>query len=186
MPGLEVVAITALTLLLAELGDKTQLAAVALASQGRSLTSFASSTLGFITANLLTIPLGQALRMLIPQRLIGAVAGALFLVAGLVTLLKRSEESSGECGFARGFTLMFLAELGDKTNLATLAIAASTGALLEVVAGLVLAAVVLMGIATSLGSFLCKVIPRVVMRKTSGALFTIVGIAMLLSQILGS
>lgn len=175
----EVAAATAATVALAELGDKTQLAAITLSARGRPFTAFTASTLGFVAANLVAAALGCALRVALPIELVGAVAGAAFIAAGLASLFGRGERSGRECGFRKGFCLVFLAELGDKTNLATLALAASTGAYIEMVIGFTAAAVALMGLAAAVGAALSRALPEKALRWASSLAFIAVGAALL-------
>lgn len=74
-------------ILLAELGDKTQLVTTSLAAQHESpLSVFAGSTLALWGVSLLGIFIGKQLMRVIPLGTIHRVAGVLFLVFGLVIL----------------------------------------------------------------------------------------------------
>lgn len=180
---LDAFAATLLAIVLAELGDKTQLLAVAIATRTNPLIAFSAATLGFVAANMLAIPLGAALQAFLDPRMLRIAAGLLFVAVGIVTLLGREKNVVSECGFTKGFCLMFLAELGDKTNLATVALAASTGAIAEVALGVTAAAIVLMALATTLGSALASHLPHSIVKKITGALFTTVG-ALLIASVL--
>jgi len=169
---------------LAELGDKTQLLALALAARSGALTAFAAATLGFVAANLLTLPLGAVMYCLLSPAALRAAAGALLVAAGALSLLGRGERAAGGCGLLRGFCLVFLAELGDKTNLATLAAAAGTGALAEVALAVVSVALVMMALAAALGSALAARLPERAAARVSGALFVAIGAALALSALL--
>ena len=83
---------------------------------------------------------------------------------------------------ASTFGLIFLAELGDKTQLATIAMAAESKSPLGVFIGavLALALVTLMGVA--IGGTLTRFIPPPYIRKGAGALFVLVGVFMLISK----
>lgn len=186
MLRLDVVAASTAAIAVAELGDKTQLAAIALSARSRPLTAFAASTLGFVAANVVAAALGCALRLALPLSAIGAVAGALFIAAGLASLLGKGGLLGDECDFKRGFCLLFLAELGDKTNLATVALAASTGAFAEVVLGLAIAAAALMGLAAALGAALSRALPERVLRLASSLAFIAVGALLLARSLLAA
>ena len=174
-----IVAASAVAVATAELGDKTQLAAIALSARGRPRVAFAASTLGFVAANLAAAALGCALRAALPLDLVGAAAGAAFVAAGLVSILRKERQPERECCFWEGFCLVLLAELGDKTNLATLALAASTGAFAEVVLGVSIAAVALMGLAAALGAALSRALPEKALRWASSLAFIAVGAALI-------
>ena len=179
MVELDAFAATLLTIVIAELGDKTQLLAVALAARSKPLVAFSAATLGFVAANLLVVPLGAALEAILDPRTLRVAVGLLFVAAGLLALHGRGESVARECSFVKGFCLMFLAELGDKTNLATVALAASTGAIAEVALGVTTAALVLMALATTLGSALASRFPEPTVKKVTGVLFTAVGVLIL-------
>lgn len=78
-----------LMILLAELGDKTQLVTLSLAAQyDAPLTVFCASTLALWLVSLLGIFLGKQLIRFIPIHYIHRVAGVLFLLFGSVLLYK--------------------------------------------------------------------------------------------------
>jgi putative Ca2+/H+ antiporter (TMEM165/GDT1 family) len=73
---------------LAEMGDKTQVATVALAAKYASTVAVvAGTTLGMMIANVPAVFLGDRLLRRMPVRLVHAVAAALFAVLGVATLL---------------------------------------------------------------------------------------------------
>ena len=80
------------------------------------------------------------------------------------------------------FGLIFLAELGDKTQLAAIAMAAESQTPLAVFVGALaaLALVTLLGVA--IGGTLTRVIPAQYVRMGAGALFILVGAFMLISR----
>ena len=79
---------------IAELGDKTQLATLALASQGKSrLIVFAGSALALVASSTLAVLAGEALARTVPPTWIKRAAGALFLVLGAIMLWPSSDAS---------------------------------------------------------------------------------------------
>jgi Ca2+/H+ antiporter, TMEM165/GDT1 family len=73
----------------AELGDKTQLAALALAASSRSRwTVFAASALALVAASAIAVALGDVVARSVPPIWIRRGAGVLFVAIGLVVLLK--------------------------------------------------------------------------------------------------
>jgi putative Ca2+/H+ antiporter (TMEM165/GDT1 family) len=77
------------TVFLAELGDKTQLAAmVATAKSGETWTVFASASLALVLATLMGVLVGGTLFRYVPQQTIKYVAGFAFIVVGLWVMLK--------------------------------------------------------------------------------------------------
>ena len=73
---------------LAEIGDKTQVATVALAARYHTLFSVvAGSTLGMMVANVPAVYFGDRIANKVPQRLVHGIAAAIFTVLGGATLL---------------------------------------------------------------------------------------------------
>jgi len=184
---LAVVTASLATLVLAELCDKTQIAAIALASRGSPLKVFAGSSLGFILANVLMIALGGWLYSALPAELIRVASGILFIATGILTLrVSEKVVSPGEGGFLQALSLVGIMELGDKTNLATLALAASTGAPLEVLIGLIIAALLLMGLAVAAGSALARALSPQKVKLVASAILIGIGAALLVEPLLRS
>jgi putative Ca2+/H+ antiporter (TMEM165/GDT1 family) len=73
------------------------------------------------------------------------------------------------------FAAVFLAELGDKTQLATLSLAASGRSRWMVFAGSALALVATSAIAVIAGEALTRVIPPIWIKRAAGALFVVMG-----------
>ena len=80
------------------------------------------------------------------------------------------------------FGLVFLAELGDKTQLATLSLAATGRSRLLVFAGAALALVLTSAIAVLAGEALARVVPPVWIRRVAGAAFVVMGAVFLFSR----
>jgi putative Ca2+/H+ antiporter (TMEM165/GDT1 family) len=73
---------------LAEMGDKTQIATVALAARYHAFYSVvAGTTLGMMIANVPAVLLGERIARVLPVRLVHLIAAAIFAVLGLMTLL---------------------------------------------------------------------------------------------------
>lgn len=79
---------TLITFFIAEMGDKTQIATVALAAQYQSLVWVVlGTTLGMMIANVPAVYLGDRIAHKLPIRAIHMVAAAIFAVLGIATLL---------------------------------------------------------------------------------------------------
>lgn len=79
---------TVCTFFLAEMGDKTQLATVALAAQYEAFWSVViGTTLGMMIANVPAIFIGQKLAERMPVKVVHAVAACVFLVLGVIALI---------------------------------------------------------------------------------------------------
>jgi len=78
---------TVVAFFLAEMGDKTQIATVALAAQYQDLAVVvAGTTFGMMLANVPAVILGDRIAHQMPVRLVHAVAAAIFAILGLATL----------------------------------------------------------------------------------------------------
>jgi len=79
---------TLITFFLVEIGDKTQIATIALAAHyGTPVLVVAGTTLGMLLADVPAVIVGDKLSARIPMRLVHSVAAAIFLLLGVVTLL---------------------------------------------------------------------------------------------------
>jgi putative Ca2+/H+ antiporter (TMEM165/GDT1 family) len=166
---------------LAELGDKTQLTAMALAAKYPWRKVFLGIAAAFALLNLAAVSVGKVLFLLVPALWIHAVSGLLFLFFGVTTVLARAD--GGEEGgrikvqgpILAPFVLILIAELGDKTQLVTASLAAQHSDPVTVFAGSTLAlwAVSLLGIL--LGRQLTRWVPLSYVHKGAGALFLLFG-----------
>lgn len=180
---ISVIASSFALLFLAEMGDKTQLIAMTLAQRYRFGPAVAGVLLAFLILNLLAIAVGAALFRYVPQTAVLLAAGGLFLLFAYRSW-RDSEDQEEEAVQPRGgygalfssFALIFVAELGDKTQLAMIALVAGTGEPWSVFAGgtLALWAVSLVGIA--FGRALFRRIPRVWVNRVAGMLFSVFGV----------
>jgi putative Ca2+/H+ antiporter (TMEM165/GDT1 family) len=79
---------TLITFFLAEMGDKTQIATVAMAAHYASpLVVVIGTTLGMLIADVPAVFIGDRLASKIPMRLVHGIAAAIFAVLGVATLL---------------------------------------------------------------------------------------------------
>jgi len=167
-------------LFLAELGDKTQLVAMALAHRHRTGPVLAGICAAFLVLNLLAVAVGAALYEMVPEWAVLLFAGALFLAFGVhIWRAGEEEEEAAEGVAATGwwrvaaasFGLIFVAELGDKTQLALVAMVAATGETRAVMVGgtLALWAVSVLGVAV--GATLLRRLPAQWVHRAAALLF---------------
>ena len=84
---------TLVAFFLAEMGDKTQIATVALAAQYQSLISVvAGTTLGMMIANVPAVFLGDRIANRMPVRLVHSIAAAIFAILGIAALLGAGQQ----------------------------------------------------------------------------------------------
>lgn len=80
---------TVLTFFLAEMGDKTQIATVALAAHfGNPVQVIAGTTLGMMLADVPAVFVGNKFAERIPMKLVHSIAAGIFLVMGLLALFQ--------------------------------------------------------------------------------------------------
>jgi putative Ca2+/H+ antiporter (TMEM165/GDT1 family) len=80
---------TLVTFFLAEMGDKTQIATVALAAHyGAPLLVVIGTTLGMLIADVPAVFVGNKFANKIPMKLVHTIAAAIFAIMGVLTLLK--------------------------------------------------------------------------------------------------
>lgn len=83
---------TLIAFFLAEMGDKTQVATVALAAQYQALVAVvAGTTLGMMLANVPAVLLGDRIADRMPTKAVHAVAALIFAVLGVATLMGAGE-----------------------------------------------------------------------------------------------
>jgi putative Ca2+/H+ antiporter (TMEM165/GDT1 family) len=120
---------------LAELGDKSQLMAMTFAARYRALTILLAITVATAVVHLVSVAFGAVLGVALPTHAISIVGGIAFLGFGAWTLrgdeLDESDEARAQRTNRSVFWTVaiafFLAELGDKTMLATITLAADHG-----------------------------------------------------------
>jgi len=195
---------------LAEMGDKTQLLAIVLSTRLRRpwpivagifcatmANHFLAALLGHWVAGIMQAPwfriavaagfIGMALWTLIPDKLDEESSG--FIGMALWTLIpdKLDEESShaptGAGAFMTTLIAFFLVEMGDKTQIATVALGARFANVYAVTAGTTLGMMIANVPAVFLGEALVKRIPLAPMRYAAAALFLAIGAYMLIEQL---
>lgn len=131
-------AVATVLITLAELGDKTQLLALALACRYKAWQVLVGIFVATLAIHFFSTIAGQLVGDVIPKFWLSIVTGLLFIGFGIWTLRGEKEEDEEE-GAKRGkfgaivtvAIAFFLAELGDKTQIMTITIAADPAAVLR-------------------------------------------------------
>jgi len=168
----------------AEMGDKTQLLAFSLASRFRRPWVVMAGILVATVANHgLASTVGVWISTHVPARVMALVLAASFIVFGIWTLrpdtLDGAVRPSRFGPFLTTAVLFFVAEMGDKTQLATVALAARFGSVVLVTIGTTMGMLVADGLAVWLGDRLSARVQGRWVRILSAILFFVFGAASL-------
>jgi len=174
--------ISALVVALAEIGDKTQLLAILLATRFRAPLPIIGGILVATIANhLLAATAGYYLSGLLAGTWFKLVVAVSFLAMAAWTLVPdKADDASGSGGrwgaFLTTLVAFFLVEIGDKTQLATLALAARFHSIVIVAAGTTLGMMIADVPAVLLGEAATKVVPLRYVRWGAAAVFALLGL----------
>ena len=197
--------LTAITL--AELGDKTFFMALILAVRHRARWVFIGSFAALTAVTLISLALGYGLRELLPQSLVPWLAAVLFLSFGIKLLIDaqgmaanaatdekaeaeqaiNSAESSKAFNTAwaviwEAFVLVFIAELGDRTQFTTIFMATAPAQVFSfggLLAGTLLGHALVTWLAVGAGKWIGQWVNERLLYRLSGGLFLVFGLAAL-------
>lgn len=171
---------------LAEIGDKTQLLALVLAARFRKPVPI---ILGILIATLVNHALAGAAGVWISAA-VGPTAmrwilGLSFVAMAIWTLVPDKYQDEKETAprfgvFGTTLIAFFLLEMGDKTQIATVALAAKYSSLASVVAGTTVGMMLANVPAVLLGEVAAKKLPMRVVHGIAAAIFLVLGISVLL------
>jgi Ca2+/H+ antiporter, TMEM165/GDT1 family len=166
--------------LLAEMGDKTQLLAMAFASRYRWEMVLWGVFVATLANHLLAVLVGNWLTRVIPMEHIRIAAAASFIGFGLWTLKGDKLHGEDRRFHYRPFwtvaAAFFFAEMGDKTQLATVALAARFPGTLQVWLGTTTGMVIADAIGIVVGIVLGKRIPERLIKWAAAIMFIVFGV----------
>jgi Ca2+/H+ antiporter, TMEM165/GDT1 family len=174
----------------AEIGDKTQLLSMVLSAQFRRPLPIVAGILAATAVNhAVAAAAGAAFAELMQGAWMSALVGASFLAIAAWAL--SPDRIEGDCApplrkagpFVAALICFFLAEIGDKTQIATVALAAKERSVLTVTAGTTLGMMIANVPAVLVGSALATRLPLRTIRISAAALFATIGI-LILSRLL--
>lgn len=177
---------------IAELGDKSQLMALTFAMRYKAITVLAAITAATAVVHAASVGLGAALSLTLPTRPISIVAGVAFFVFAAWTLRgdeltdeeKKKSNQIGKSVFFAVAGAFFLAELGDKTMLATITLATKEG-LWGTWIGSTIGMVAADALAIAVGKVLHKHLPERTVKIGAAVLFAIFGVLLIAEGIFG-
>ncbi|NPV89989.1 MAG: TMEM165/GDT1 family protein [Firmicutes bacterium] len=164
---------------LAEMGDKTQLLGMAFATRFKAMTVLAGVLVATLANHFLAVSLGDYLTTIIPLVYIQIAASISFVLFGLWTIRGDSLEGEDKKDYFNPFWTVtiafFIAEMGDKTQLTSIALAAKYHSLWFVLAGTTLGMMISNIIGIIVGVVLGKKIPERIVKVFSAAIFILFG-----------
>ena len=171
---------------LAEIGDKSQLVCMTLAARYRPWPVLLGAIVAFALLNIIAVVFGAAAARWLPESVVLAAVGILFILFGLHAL-RNSTAEDDELPAAKGTRSLFLstlllitrAEFGDKTQLAVAGLG-STSDPLAVWLGATLALTLTSALGVLAGRTIMQRISVNLLHKISGGLFILLGLLALM------
>ena len=167
----------------AEFGDKTQIAVISLSAKHKPKSVFIGALLAFALVDGASALIGGVIAPFIPRFWIGLVAGISFLIFGVWTLISKEDLTvrirERSKTVLTSFFLIAIMELGDKTQLAVVALSAEYNSPIQVFIGLMLAFTLLTALGVIFGKILCKYVSARYVRIGAGLIFLIFGVLFL-------
>ncbi len=166
----------------AEIGDKSQLVCMTLASRHRPMPVLLGAIAAFAFLNTLAVVFGVAIASWLPEYIVAATVAFLFAAFGIHSLRVEIEdeneevkEKSGHGIFFTTFLLITVAEFGDKTQLAVVALS-STAAPIAVWFGSTAALASTSALGILAGRTILQKIPLALLHKISGTIFLMLSV----------
>jgi putative Ca2+/H+ antiporter (TMEM165/GDT1 family) len=160
---------------LAEMGDKTQLLAMAFATRYKASTVMWGVFAATVLNHFLAVLVGNYMTNLVPVHYVQVAAAASFILFGLWTI--RGDELAGEdkrFHFSPFWTVaiaFFIAEMGDKTQLATVALAAKYQSVMPVLVGTTAGMLIADALGIGIGIVMGKKIPERAVKWIAAIIF---------------
>jgi putative Ca2+/H+ antiporter (TMEM165/GDT1 family) len=164
---------------LAEIGDKSQLVCVTLASRHRHWPILLGATTAFVILNALAVLFGASIAAWVPERLMAGIVAVMFAAFGVHALLNQdggdSEDVTEKPGHGIFFTtllLILVAEFGDKTQIAVAGLAGSM-APIPVWVGATIALVMVSALGVWAGRTVLQRLPLHWLHRAGGGIFLV-------------
>ena len=174
------------------MGDKTQLSILILTTRTKEYFRLLLGVmLAFLLTDGLAILLGSYVGDVMPFTAVKALSGLVFILFGILILKNGPEDEeaamshSSRSAFISGFSMIFLSEWGDKTQIASALFATEYDPHM-VLTGVMMALFFLWLMAIYLVRYLCSRVDRKLLSRGAGAIFLIIGSSFLLSALASS
>ncbi len=166
----------------AEIGDKSQLVCMTLASRHRAMPVLLGAIAAFAFLNTLAVMFGIAIASWLPAYIVATIVAILFAAFGIHSLRVEMEdeneeikEKSGHSIFFTTFLLITVAEFGDKTQLAVVGLS-STAAPIAVWLGSTVALASTSALGILAGRTILQKVPLVLLHRISGTIFLMLSV----------
>lgn len=164
----------------AEMGDKSQLIAMSFATQYKIKTVLLGIFIGTLLNHLLALVIGVSISQIIPVSMIQLFASLLFIIFGFLSILGDDDEETNtkKRSIHPVITIalvFFIGEIGDKTQLATIALTSQALSPLITISGTVLGMLMASLIGIFIGIKLGDHIPEFYIKALSSSIFIIFG-----------
>jgi len=173
---------------LAEFGDKTQIGVVSLSAKHRPRSVFFGALLAFALVGGLSALIGGAIVPFVSALWIDLVAGISFLIFGVYTFFSKEDTvvkiKEHSKTVTTSFLLLAVLELGDKTQLAIVALSAEYGAPLQVFLGAMLAFTLLTVLGVVFGKIISRYISARYIKIGASLIFIVFGVLFLFEALI--
>jgi len=164
---------------LAEVGDKSQLVCMTLAARHRHWPVILGAATAFLVLNSLAVLFGAGVAAWVPERLTAGLVAVLFGAFGSHALRKQDDDESGDVAersgngiFLTTLLLIFVAEFGDKTQIAVAGLAGSLDPL-PVWLGANVALIMVSALGVWAGRTVLQRLPLLWLHRVSGGVFLV-------------
>ena len=182
---------------LLELGDKTQMLTISLATRRPWAAVLAGAATGLVAATAIGAAIGGVLAAALTGclPLIKVAGGLVFIAIGAWTIIREGKRHetpdapvlpSNRNAFLESAGLLFVAEFGDKTQLAVLILAASYAAPISVFVGASLAVILIAVTSVIIGTNLARFLAKRWLGLLSSSLFLVAGGLLILEALVGA
>lgn len=166
---------------LAEIGDKSQLVCMVLATRYRHWPVLLAAALAFAMLNILAVAFGSSIAAWIPASVLAGIVAAMFLAFGIQALRAgdkdqdiKVQEKSNHGVFVTTFLMILVSEFGDKTQIAVAGLSTSFSAF-PVWIGATVALILISALGIWAGKALTGRVPLHWLHRASGLLFLVFG-----------
>ena len=171
---------TFILVFLAEMGDKTQLMLMTLATKYSIIEVLLGIFLGVFLNHCSAVFIGSCISNLIDEYLLQLFAGVIFIIFGIITIVFEDEgKSKKQYSLGPVITIaltFFLGEMGDKTQLTCMTLSMDAHYPSVVLAGSVTAMLAIGLAGIIIGTSLTKFVPSYIIKTISGLIFIVFGI----------